>query len=284
MQRLPKLQSLQLEVQVEGLWEHDTLAPLKHLTALTCLDISAMGLHGPMHISSELATLTQLRILKLHASSGYHHFPTQALFSQMLSQLTCLTTLSLAGMLDSVPPQLANLMQLKYLTLQNFCSTAPPLSIPACLTLCSNLEHVALRGLSDESSLMEAWWGLCQSLQCLPSLASLSFTKIDLSRLPDDARTLPSRLTSLELDNCKLVHVPSAVRQLPLLENLTLIGTPIIKLDGGAYLENLRELCIHFNEWEGSTSIVLAGAERLKEMIITFKDSGRQGSWTENIL
>ncbi len=285
MEHLPKLKSLRLQVHSAGHWDESTLESLKHLTALTTLEMNIQDLGGPLLVSPELSTLTQLKNLELHASQRPLQVPGEADLMQAISQLTSLTRLSLIGMLTNVPPQLANLPKLASLALLKFPFGGPALSIPACLTLCSDLEHISLGHLSINSTSAGSWWGLCHSLQCLPSLASLSFAIIDLSRVPESAWTLPSCLTYLCLTSCEVASLPPAIRQLSSLESLTLLGSPIEKLDDGAYLKNLHQLCITPSD-TGDGPEALAAAEHLVDVTVVVEDEHASdcGRWTKNAL
>ena len=283
IQYLPKLRSLKLGVRCEDSWNEDCLEPLKHLTALTSLVMSIEGVYRPLLVSSKLAVLTQLETLELQSGGTYGrvYVPKQGRLMQTLSQLTGLTRLALTGMLDNFPPQLANLTQLELLSIRRFDHAAPALSIPACLVRCSNLHHIMLDGMSDDS--INSWWCICHSLQCLPSLTSLSLYNTDLDRVPDTAWTLPSTLTSLVLDHCRLVKAPSAVQRLTGLKAFTLIGMPVRKLDRGNYLQNLQTMAIEvFASRAGPAA--LEDAKHLQELKVFSAHEYHQGRWTASHL
>ena len=281
MEHLPKLKSLTIEVTCKDPWSEDTLDPLKHLTGLTSLVICVKGLYRPLSVSSELAALTQLQVLDLQSSRSYMDVSKQAALMQTLSQLTGLTRLALTGMLDNVPLQLANLAQLEVLSVSRFLDEAPSMSIPACLVMCSRLEYINLGSLSHDS--INSWWGICHSLQCLPSLHSLSLQDMDLARVPHTAWTLSSALTFLELDHCKLVEVPPAVQQLPDLREFAMTGTPVERFDGGAYLQNLTELAIEMACTKAGPE-ALEGAKHLQSLTVSSDDVLGQGLWTASNL
>ncbi len=295
MTRLTTLCSLKLSLRVEDQWPADMLNPLKDLTALTSLDLAVRDLYGPLRVSNELSKLTQLKVLSLKATAVDDNYDDEYRSNNVatdqghlvptLSQLTSLTELTLAGMLDSIPAQLSELSQIVRLSLCNFSRNRPALIIPASLSLCSKLEHLVLEKLSETS--VQSWWGICQSLACLPSLNALSIAGVDLSDMQGDSWILPSQLTFLSLDYCQMSAVPLAVQHLASLQCLQLVRMPLKTVNCGTYLKELRHLFVHCTcTMDGPEALHDAAA--LREVTILQEErlvlSGRCSRWTEDLL
>lgn len=245
MRYLPRLLSLSLEFR-DDRCSNDSFEPLRHLTALTRLGITIIDAGRRFDAAPALAKLLELRSLKL-ACTSYDTYTAPSRPFETISQLTNLTNLSLYGMLDSVPAEIANLQKLQQLHLQelrvSYCSRFPTaLSFPATLALCSELRHVSLMNMS--AATVNAWWGVCRSLLSLPVLESLRIADTDLGDVASGDWALSSKLMCLELSSCQMGTIPAAVCELPHLQHLTVTGRRLKRLDGGAYLNNLRSMTV----------------------------------------
>ena len=240
-QSLPQLEDLTLSIPSGGTWKEDTLEPLKHLTALTSLNLKINNLDQPLLVSTALSGLTCLQSLSLEDEEDFWATAQDHLM-QTVSKLKGLTNLSLSGMVDNMPAELGELAQLAHLKLINFDRDGQPFNVPASLCLCTNLQLLHLGNLTPVSA--NGWRRICMSLFALPALDALVISQTDLSSVSPGQWALNSRLTHLELQGCDIHSVAPAICSLPLLQEL-IIDSPIIYgLPYGPYLRTLRVLKI----------------------------------------
>ena len=168
---LPKLIALKLEFKASQGWSKTSLASLKYLTCLTSLDIKVSYLTAPFYVSPELGQLTQLEQLMLNCDTQICDGCSDSALFWTVSKLINLTQLSLYGMLDSIPAEIASLAHLQQLhfRMSGHCThRSATVAFPASIAFCSNLQTLSLQHLSSAS--IEGWWGICRSLVFLPGL------------------------------------------------------------------------------------------------------------------
>ncbi len=286
IQLLPCLKSLRLALDSDGTWNEHTLDPLKHLRALTSLDLCVRGTKGPLWLSPSLCHLTELQELRLQCEDSVVVDESQSEMVNIVSRLTTLRMLLLDGMLLDVPAQLGALARLTRLELWNLPELDQPFTIPPSFSLCTNLQHLCLQGppIVDD----EAWQHVCKSLILLTSLTALTITEVELSEVLPSSWSLPSGLTSFVLSDCRTKTLPSAVCSLPRLKNLKISdlryrhGTAVglTALPAGPYLDHLETLYINILWLRLET---LAGAMRLQALHIAGIGDAHS-SWTRNAL
>ncbi len=272
---MPHLASLDLTLHSDHSWSDSTLEPLLCLGSLTALSLKVLGIHKPMLVSS-LSMLTQLRELRLE-TDGSLSFVREADLWHTVSKLTGLSVLLLGGLVDHMPPELAALTLLQHLTLRGFDRQGPEFEVSSSIHRCSRLQHLTLESLPYTSN--ESWQTIWSLLQLLP-LQQLKFGETDLSEV--EPWTLSSQLTSLELIDCSVSYIPDAIRDLPMLQELCVIGDKLEGFPRGPYLRNLQRLeilCPH----EFADARVLKAATKLKCVSIQYQDDKRP-PWTRSHL
>ena len=270
---MPNLRHLDLQLTSDGSWSESTLEPLKHLSAATTLSLRIRDMSGPMLVSPFLAQLTQLQALFLHCE-GVDREINQAHLMQTVSKLTGLASLGLDGMVESVPAELEKLANLTYLELSSINTEDVPFTIPSSFGLCLSLRHINLGFLEDPSDKM--WQQVCSALLLLPQLHALDISNANLSEIQPSSWALPSRLTSLYLDECRLSRLPSAVCSLPQLEHLSVVDldwhVQMANLPRGPYICNLVSLDIN-EPLAGVGPEALTDAVHLQTLMVRFTQS-----------
>ena len=270
---LPKLLALKLQFKASQGWSETSLAPLKYLTCLISLDIKISYQTASFLVSPESGHLTQLKQLTLNCAGQICEGCSNSGLFKTVSKFINLTQVSLHGMLDNIPAELASLAQLQrfHIQMSEYCShRSATLAFPAFIAFCANLQTLSLPHLSPASA--EGWWGICRSLVFLPGLKSLTVNATDLHAVPLHDWALSSRLLHLNPSGCDMTRMPSALCQLPNLRCLELVGSTLTELDGGPYRRNLGEMTIR---WDGVTkgSKVLSEALHLYEFSVRCRSS-----------
>ena len=284
LELLPKLQQLELFVDLDGNWSESTLEPLSHLRTLTSLRLSIHNMNGPLLISPALAQLTLLRQLHLccdvitdaDSSNG----TSQAHLMQTVSKLTRLQSLSLSNIVESTPAELERLLCLTYLQLSSLELQDPPFAASSSFGLCTELRHISLSHVVNASG--GAWQHFCKSLQLLPHLNTLCIMDSDLAAVQPCSWALPLNLTSLILTDCSIRTIPAAVCCLPNLQHLCmkdfLIVEGLASLPKGPYLRNLLSLDINEPN-PGAGPEALTDAQCLQDLTILIRQTAKS-LWT----
>ena len=215
---LPDLQDLDLNMPSDGTWNESTLEPLQYMTALTSLTLNIYEMRGLLLLSPSLSHLTQLQHLRLETDEGWSDQISQAHLMQTVSKLTGLKSLALEDMVESIPAELERLACLTYLDLNGFDFDDPNFAIPPSFGMCIKLRRVCFSWFSQATD--GAWLAFCTCLLLLPQSDDLNVSHPDLSEIHSSSWVLPSRLTTLNLINCRMKTFPAALCCLPQLRDL----------------------------------------------------------------
>ncbi len=270
LELLPQLTDLTLNLASDGNWTQDTLEPLKELAGMTSLDVTISMMMGPLLVSPSLTQLSKLQNLCLTCSSAdddeHYDQESQEHLMGTISQLTCLRSLDLREMVETVPAELGALVQLTSFDLRSR-NHRPPFVIPPSFSQCTKLCHLHLAHLPKASD--ETWQHVCKALLLMPGLNSLHIHFADLSEVQPCSWSLPSALTSLRLDDCRMSTIPAAVCALERLQELW-TGAPwrpvkLTCLPQGAYLRRLQTLIMDLPS-PGAGPEALGDAKHLRSL------------------
>lgn len=267
LKQLSSLQSLCLGLQSSGNWQVATLDELSHLTSLHTLGIHVSNMRSdPLFLAPGLTNLLALTSLTLRRRVSYllHGDMADDATSMpnligVVTRLSSLVTLELAGVVDSIPEDFTSLQLLKELVVRDFDMDGPAFSISPAFVACSTLQSLSLAGLSRASG--PALPLICSLVSQLRSLRHLEVHSY-MSVVDAAACSFSPHLTRLEL-SCCLRMLPPCILSMTSLETLLYYerngashGVPPI----GPYLQNLRSLRLWAVPADVSTPFLLAAA------------------------
>lgn len=289
LQQLSSLQSLCLGLQSGGNWQVATLDVLSCLTSLHTLSIHVSNMRSdPLFLAPGLANLMELTSLTLRRCVSYSAYGDQAddaismpNLVGVVSRLSSLVTLELAGVADGIPESFTSLKLLRELVVRDFDTDGPAFSISSAFVARSPLQSLSLADLSNAST--QALPLICSLISQMSSLRRLEI----ISHMPGvdaAACSFSPYLTGLEL-SCDMRLLPPCILSMTNLETLLFYehgshGVPPI----GPYLQNLRSLRLWAVPADVGTPFLLAASSLLDLSLTSDADQDFPGEDIDRIL